>query len=1116
MAITNRERVGKGLDLLSAGLRPFVERELKSHLGDKWADVLADSASPRSQRAKTQGPNLNDPQVLLGVMWDQWNDVFRDVLGPAERSLVSELRGIRNQSAHHEQFISNDAIRALDSTERLLNAVSAAEAAAEVGQMRMDLMRVVFDEQRRSEMRKKSFQPTEGNPQGGLKPWREVVTPHPDVASGRYQQAEFAADLWQVYQGEGSDEYKHPTEFFRRTFLTEGLRRLLTQAVSRLSGQGGDPVVELQTNFGGGKTHSELALYHMFSGTPASELPGVEELVKELAIPIPKNVKRAVFVGTQISPGKPHKKPDGTVVRTLWGEIAWQLGGKEGYKLVKEDDEHATNPGNSLKELFNKYGPCLILIDEWVAYARQLHTAADLPAGTFETHFTFAQALSEAAKAAKNTLLVVSIPASESPHQKAERGVTDIEVGGERGREALSRLKNAIGRVEASWRPASPDEGFEIVRRRLFQPLSGDQFVARDAVARAFVELYGSQQQEFPSECREADYERRIKMAYPIHPEMFDRLYNDWSTLDKFQRTRGVLRLMAAVIHSLWERQDSNVLIMPGNVPVDDQLVQFELTRYLEDQWVPVIEKDVDGANSLPLTLDRENPNLGRYSACRRVSRTIYMGSAPTLRASHRGIDDRQVKLGCVQPGEAVATFGDALRRLTDSATYLYVDGKRYWYSTQPTVTRLADDRAGQMTDDQVSDEIIKRLREQARTRSDFSKVHACVPSSDVPDEREARLVILGPDFPHANRDDKSPARREAAAILDSRGGSPRNFRNTLVFLAGDVNRLRELEQAVRQYLAWLSIWDDRVTLNLDQFQTRQAETKRKSADEAIDLRITEAYQWLLVPGQPDPKGEVVWTDLKLQGQDKLATRAAKKLKNEESLVTQMGGVRLRTELDRIPLWTGNHVSIKQLAEYMARYLYLPRLRDEQVLLAAIQEGVASLMWQGETFAYAEGWDEQRHRYQGLRAAQSTRVIVDDRSLLVKPDVAAAQFDAERQPGPFPTNGPEPEPGRGSGSVSTTHTTGSGRSTTTTITPQTPQLRRFHGSVTLDARRLGRDASRIAEEVVQHLSSIVGADVQITLDIQAGLPENASDKLVRDVTENCRTLKFDDFGFEEK
>jgi predicted AAA+ superfamily ATPase len=1115
MAVTNRDRVGKGLDLLATGLRPFVERELKSHLGDSWQSVLPDN-SGRAPKAKGQIANLNDPQILLGVMWDQWNAVFREVLGQTERSLVSELRGIRNQWAHHEQFTSNDAIRALDSMERLLSAVSAAEASSEVGQMRMDVMRVVFDEQRRSEMRKKSSQPTEGKPQGGLKPWREVVTPHPDVASGRYQQAEFAADLWQVYQGEGTDEYKHPTEFFRRTFITEGLRRLLTQALRRLSGQGGDPVVELQTNFGGGKTHSELALYHLFSGIPASDLPGAEELVKELGIPIPKNVKRAVFVGTQISPGKPHKKPDGTVVRTLWGEIAWQLGGKEGYKLVKEDDERATNPGNSMKELFNKYGPCLILIDEWVAYARQLHGTADLPAGTFETHFTFAQALSEAVKAAKNTLLVVSIPASESPHQKPERGVTDIEVGGERGREALARLKNAIGRVEASWRPASPDEGFEIVRRRLFQPLGGDQFVARDAVAHAFVELYGSQQQEFPSECREADYERRLKMAYPIHPEMFDRLYTDWSTLDKFQRTRGVLRLMAAVIHCLWERQDSNLLIMPGNVPVEDTLVQFELTRYLEDQWVPVIEKDVDGGNSLPLNLDRANPNLGRYSACRRVSRTIYMGSAPTLRASHRGIEERQVKLGCVQPGETVATFGDALRRLTDSATYLYVDGKRYWYSTQPTVTRLADDRAGQLTDDQAADEIIRRLREEAHTRADFSKVHACVPSSDIPDEPEARLVILGPDFPHANRDNSSPARREAAAILESRGTAPRNYKNTLVFVAGDTNRLRELEQAVRQYLAWLSIWDDRVTLNLDQFQLRQAETKKKHADEAIDLRITEAYHWLLVPGQPDPKGEVAWTDLKLQGQDSLATRAAKKLKNEEALMVQMGAIRLRTELDRIPLWTGNHVSIKQLCEYMPRYLYLPRLRDENVLLAAIQEGVASLSWQTETFAYAEAWDDKRQRYQGLRAMQSTRIVVDDRSLLVRPEAAAAQLAKDREaeaPTPAPSGGTPGDTGSSTGGTGVSPLPQPGQ---TSVTPPAAKLGRFHGSVPVDPLRLGRDAARIAEEVVQHLTGLVGANVEITIEIHAELPDGAGDKLVRDVTENCRTLKFTDYGFEEQ
>ena len=191
----------------------------------------------------------------------------------------------------------------------------------------------------------------------------------------------------------------------------------------------------------------------------------------------------------------------------------------------------------------------------------------------------------------------------------------DVEVGGERGRAALNRLRNAVGRVEASWRPASAEEGFEIVRRRLFEPLvEQEQFVARDTVARAFYDHYRTQKQEFPPECGESDYEKRLRAAYPIHPEIFDRLYSDWSTLVKFQRTRGVLRLMAAVIHSLWEKGDRNPLILPANIAIDDPRVQFELTRYLSDNWVPVIEKDVDGPNALPLRLDGEIPNLGKYA----------------------------------------------------------------------------------------------------------------------------------------------------------------------------------------------------------------------------------------------------------------------------------------------------------------------------------------------------------------------------------------------------------------------------------------------------------------------------------------------------------------------
>ena len=183
-------------------------------------------------------------------------------------------------------------------------------------------------------------------------------------------------------------------------------------------------------------------------------------------------------------------------------------GGKKAFERIKADDEKATSPGDVLRELFNEYGPCLILIDEWVAYARQLHDQSDLPAGSFETHFTFTQALTESAKLAKQCMLVISLPASDtsgSPHAQAD----DVEVGGERGRAALDRLRNAVGRIEAAWRPASAEESFEIVRRRLFEPLvEQHQYVGRDTVAKAFFDLYRTQQQEFPPECHDSDYER--------------------------------------------------------------------------------------------------------------------------------------------------------------------------------------------------------------------------------------------------------------------------------------------------------------------------------------------------------------------------------------------------------------------------------------------------------------------------------------------------------------------------------------------------------------------------------------------------------------------------------
>ena len=1117
MAITNHERVGKALELLKIGLGPYVQREIASIYKDRAEAEVGRILGEDRLNAKRPITEW-DAAVLLRLMWETWHDVFRLTLGHTERSLVSELREQRNRWAHQQAFSSDDTYRALDSAGRLLAAVSAPQA-GEIEKIKTELLRLRFDEQVRGEKRKSAGTAIESAATGQLKPWREVVTPHKDVASGRYQQAEFAADLWQVHLGEGTDEYRDPVEFFRRTYLTDSLERMLVDAVRRLAGQGGDPVVQLQTNFGGGKAHSMLALYHLFSGISPTELAGIEAVLQAAGTSTLPSVRRVVLVGNKISPGNPVTKPDGTVVRTLWGEMAWQLGGREAFARIQADDEKATSPGDALRELFKEYGPCLILIDEWVAYARQLHDQSDLPAGGFETQFTFAQVLTESAKLAKNSLLVISLPASDtagSPHTQAD----DVEVGGQRGREALDRLRNVVGRLESSWRPASAEEGFEIVRRRLFEPISDPaQFKSRDVVARAFADFYRAQQAEFPPECRDADYEKRIKAAYPIHPEIFDRLYSDWSTLVKFQRTRGVLRLMAAVIHSLWEKGDKNPLILPANISIDDPRVQFELTRYLSDNWVPVIEKDVDGPNSLPLQLDGEVPNLGKFAACRRVARTIYMGSAPLTKAAHRGLEDRRIKLGCLIPGESTAVFGDALRRLAGAATYLYQDGPRYWYSTQPTVTKLAEDRAEQLRrdPDKVVRELNQRLRqdfmddkrEKTSRKGDFSRIHAMPQSGqDAPDDVDARLVVLGIDYAYS-KDSGNAAQTAAQAILESRGSAPRIYRNTLVFLAADKTRLQDLDEAARKFLAWKSILDEKDALNLDPQQVKQAETQLTGADGVVAARIPETYQWLLVPVQPTPHVPVQWQAMRLTGQEPLAVRASKKLKNEELLITSFAATRLRMELDRIPLWREGHVAIQQLAENFASYLYLPRLKDPSVLLGAIIDGVSMITWEQDAFGYADSFDDDGGRYRGLRAGQMVSLTdVQTPALIVEPKIVRRQLDSER---------PQPSPRVQSGAAGPSDViTPEAAKAEPPVAPASAQPKRFHGTVVLDTTRVGRDASRIADEVIAHLSGLVGSKVTVTLEIEAEIPSGAPDHVVRTVTENSRTLNFSSQGFEKE
>ena len=1104
MAITNRERVDKALELLQKGLGPYVKREVQA----KSKRVSMENIRRYSEDPRLANKPIEEWDVagLLRLMKDIWNDVFSDTLGGSGRNLTFELHDLRNKWAHQERFSSDDTDRALDSVQRLLESVSAEES-TEVSRMKMDLRSAVYNEHIRNQKRRSTTRPLETGEIAGLRAWRDVVEPHEDVANGRYKQAEFAADLGQVHRGEGVDEYRDPVEFFRRTYLSISLKDLLVNAIRRLAGVDGDPVIQLQTNFGGGKTHSMLALYHLFSGIRPQLVPGLDVVLEEAEVDHVEAVNRVVLVGTQISPGSPSEKTDGTVVNTLWGELAYQLGGIDAYERLRVDDERATNPGEKLRLLLVDYGPCVILIDEWVSYARQLHDEPGLPGGTFETQFTFAQTLSEAVKLTNNCLLMVSLPASDQYSQgiNLQDGIEDSEVGGIRGHDALERLRNVVARVETPWRTVTAEEGFEIVRRRLFKPLDHQEASKqRDLTAAAFVEMYRTNRAEFPSECASVDYERRIQASYPIHPEVFDRLYEDWSSLARFQRTRGVLRLMATVIHSLWESDDRSPLIQPWNFNLNETHVRNELTRYLADTWMPVIQKDIDGGDALPRVIDREAPNLGKIRATTRVARAIYIGSAPIADAARRGIEDTRIRLGCVLPRESPAVFGDALRRLSSRATYLYQDSSRYWYDTQPTVSKIAADRAAELQrrPADVSALLEKRLRENLRVRGVFNRVHVCPSSpSDVPDEHDARLVVLPSEAPFA-RGEQSEAEESATKILQSRGTTPRLYQNSLVFLAADRSQLRDLDEALRLFIAWDSIVKDVKNLNLDPHQASQAEERRNASDDVVSARIPETYQWLLIPVQESASESMSWKPIRLASSGSLAERAGSRLVREELLIEELGPTILRMNLDEVPLWRGNHVEVQQLVEDFGKYLYLPRLLSSDILLKAIIDGVGLLTWEMDSFAFADAFDDEENRYKGLRYSANVVATRNSRSLVVKPSVARQQINSEEAQ-----------------SEEDQSTTGTGETDSGELTDEDENQRvdptRFFATVKLNPIRIGLEASQIGEEVLSHLNGLVGSKMNIALEIDVSVESGVPEDVERVVTENCASLRFESHVFEK-
>lgn len=939
-----------------------------------------------------------------------------------------------------------------------------------------------------------------------LKPWREIARPHRDVLEGTFKQSEFAADITQVANGKAPREYQDAEQFFARTFITEGMRLLLGSVAERLTGKGGDPVIQLQTAFGGGKTHTMLAVYHLASRNVSTDrLQGIPPILDAAGISELPQARVAVIDGINLSVSQPREH--GSVsTNTLWGELAWQLLGEEGYTLVEDSDRDGTSPGKeALVQLLTRSAPCVVLIDELVAFLRQLEVGKQFKAGTFDSNITFVQALTEAFKAVPNAILLASLPESA------------LEVGGTMGQKALDSLEKYFARVESVWKPVATEEAFEIVRRRLFE-FAGETAQVQ-GIAQQYTDFYRKNAHKFPNETQSAHYYDRLCQSYPIHPEVFDRLYEDWSTLDKFQRTRGVLQYMAIVIHRLWVSDNRDALIMPGSLPLDDSIVRGKSIHYLPQGWEPVIEKEVDGPRSEATEIDKNDTRFGQYHAARRVMRTLFLGSAPSSGDQmHRGLEIERVLLGACSPEQTIGTFEDVLLRLRDRLTYLYGEKDRLWLDTKPNLRREMETRKGNINEREVLIPLIKKTVTSCfGSQHCFAGIHVFAPATDVPDEfgTGPRLIVLPPETisAYSRSNSNNLAFKAAENILLKRGEQPRVKQNRLFFLAADYDSLSRLKEQGKIYLAWLSIVQDieNGVLNQDLAHLTQAKSNRDSALQRFNGLVRDTYKWLMAPFQ-EPGQDLVWETAQISSSaPKLVQEIENRLIEEEWLIKAWSPVHLRNLLEKYYFTNGTHqVSAVKVWQDACQYLYMPRLVNDQVLRGTIEEAVKS----DDFFAFAAG--EREERYEGFAFGRSATVFLDENCLLISRESAlqyvdklkAEQSSKSADTVPVTDNGSSAD----TGSVIDTSSTvipGSGSGVSETIKQQ------FYGSVRLDPLKAKIDFATLMDEVVQNFTSQLGVDIVISVEINARSEKGFDANLQRAIKENCNMLNFGNAEFEE-
>jgi len=783
------------------------------------------------------------------------------------------------------------------------------------------------------------------------RPWYDIVTPHEDIREGRLSEAVFAANLWAVVQksapeiyGESRIEvpnvYLDPEAFFSKTYLTIGLSNVLRKIGRALSTQAdsGDRIISLQTAFGGGKTHALVALWHLARHTEAlRKSTACADVRQVLGKDFPRKIKAvAVFTNETCDAAQGRQTPQEVRTRTLWGELALQLGGVELYREIEANDQERIVPQGLFVKILQRAAPCLILLDEMADYCVGASAVKVADSTLADQTISFIQQLTSAVSKVPGVALVATLPASHMEVASSDAG-----------RNILGALERRFGRMSSDLRPVADEEIYEVVRRRLFESL-GDPDEHKKA-ADAYLKMYQQHPNEVPPEATKDTFREHILQSYPFHPTLIDAFYLRWGSHGEFQRTRGVLRLLASIIGDLWKRRNnetqSQALIQPAHIHWTIDALHANLTRLWGAGYESVVAEDVIGEQANAILLDEERGgDYANEKIAAGLAASILLGSFGAV-GERAGFSTKELKLCASRPGVNWGYTDGALLELENRAFYMRYPsagnlGKRYWFDTKPTLTNLLFRYRQQYATQKFDTEILDKINEQARAVPRSNWRILVNPAEDLPEQRSLTLLVLPPDCAHTENGNGSPLKLIASCaeerilhLSKKCGKSDRLYRNTLLFLVPSSRGLTRLHTAFTEGTALEAVKRDYGS-QLDGEQAQELTDRLAKSHKSVGEALGQAYAYIArVEG--DQVSLVALSDVRPNLADHLQSAWKQIVEDEEWVLRRVGLVTLQN-VGLVPKEGG--IRVKDSLEAFIRYTDKPMIATREAVTEGLRE----------------------------------------------------------------------------------------------------------------------------------------------------------------------------------